>query len=216
MNLNRAVQELRRVAGESQQSFAQRLGLSMRAIANYEKDRVPNGPALFRLAKLARQIGRADLSQIFSSALSEEFHEALEPMTPEEKVWSDAVLALLRNRDLTDWLEVGRFLVGALERLLKRKSGEEIEDLAAVLALAREIWGNDACMNEREIGNAMAVVCGDVNRAIRDENRAELRKEIGNMILSSVRWADDLGFDLEECLKDAELCQCEFVRKHRS
>jgi transcriptional regulator with XRE-family HTH domain len=144
MNLNRAVQELRRAAGESQQSFAQRLGLSMRAIANYEKDRVPNGPALFRLAKLARQIGRTDLSQIFSSALSQEFHEALEPMTPEEKVWSDAVLALLRNRDLTDWPEVGRLIVGALERLAKRKGDEEGEDLYAVLLEARYTLINTA------------------------------------------------------------------------
>jgi transcriptional regulator with XRE-family HTH domain len=137
MNLKQAVRKLRLTTGESQQSFAQRLGLSMRAIANYEKDRVPNGPALYRLAKLARQVGQPDLAQIFSSALSEEFHEAVEPMTTEEKAWSDAVLALLRNRDLTDWPKVGRFIVGALERLIKTKGDEEVEDLSAVLLEAR-------------------------------------------------------------------------------
>jgi transcriptional regulator with XRE-family HTH domain len=137
MNLHQAVRKLRLTTGESQQSFAQHLGLSLRAIANYEKDRVPNGPALYRLAKLARQVGQPDLAKIFSSALYEEFHEALEPMTPEEKAWSDAVLALLRNRDLTDWPTVGRFLVGALERLVKRRGDEEVEDLAAVLLEAR-------------------------------------------------------------------------------
>src|SRR5665213_20412 len=139
MNLNQAVRKLRLTTGDTQQSFAQRLGLSMRAIANYEKDRVPNGPALYRLAKLARQVDQPHLAQIFSSALSEEFHEAVEPMTTEEKAWSDAVIALLRNRnkDLTDWSQVGRSIVSALERLVEGKSGEDVEDLAAVLLEAR-------------------------------------------------------------------------------
>ena len=126
MNLNQAVRKLRLTTGDTQQSFAQRLGLSMRAIANYEKDRVPNGPALYRLAKLARQVGRPDLAQIFSSALSEEFHDAVEPMTTEEKAWSDAVIALLRNKDLTDWSQVGRSIIGALEKLVERKGDEGV------------------------------------------------------------------------------------------
>jgi transcriptional regulator with XRE-family HTH domain len=150
MSLHQAVRKLRLATGESQQSFAQRLGLSLRAIANYEKDRVPNGPALYRLAKLARQVGQPDLAQVFSSALSEEFHEALEPMTPEEKAWSDAIIALLRNRELTDWPEVGRFLVGALERLVNAKDDEEVEDLAAVLLEARYTLINTA---ERQLDN---------------------------------------------------------------
>jgi transcriptional regulator with XRE-family HTH domain len=146
MNLNHAVRKLRLTTGESQQSFAQELRLSMRAIANYEKDRVPNGPALYRLAKLARQVGQPDLAQIFSSALSEEFHDTVEPMTAEEKAWSNAVIALLRNRDLTDWPEVGRFIVGALERLVSRKGDEE--DLSAILLEARYTLINTA---EREL-----------------------------------------------------------------
>jgi len=137
MRLQEAVRELRAATGDSQQSFAQRLGLSMRAIANYEKDRAPNSPALYRLAKLARQVGRPDLAQIFSSALSEELHGVVEPMTPEEKAWSDAVIAALRNKNLTDWPRVGRSIVGALERLLERTDADKAEGVAGVLVEAR-------------------------------------------------------------------------------
>jgi transcriptional regulator with XRE-family HTH domain len=161
MNLNQAVRKLRLTTGESQQSFAQHLGLSMRAIANYEKDRVPNGPALYRLAKLAQQVGQPGLAQIFSSALSEEFHDTLEPMTPEEKAWSDAVLALLRNRDLTDWPEVGRFIVSALERLVKTKGNEEGEDLAAILLEARYTLINAAERQLDKLAKARQAKTGD-------------------------------------------------------
>jgi transcriptional regulator with XRE-family HTH domain len=141
MSLQEAVRELRAGTRDSQQSFAQRLGLSMRAIANYEKDRAPNSPALYRLAKLARQVGRSDLAQIFSSALTEELHDVVEPMTTEEKVWSDAVIAVLRNRDLTDWPRVGRSIVraleSALETLMERLDDNAAEDLATVLVEAR-------------------------------------------------------------------------------
>jgi transcriptional regulator with XRE-family HTH domain len=161
MDLHEAVRKLRLTTGESQQAFAQHLGLSLRAIANYEKDRVPNGPALYRLARLARQVGQPDLAQIFSSALSEEFHEALDPMTPEEKPWSDAVIALLRNRDLTDWPQVGRFIVGALERLVKRKGDEDVEDLAAVLLEARYTLINTAERQLDQLAKARQAKTGD-------------------------------------------------------
>jgi transcriptional regulator with XRE-family HTH domain len=137
MHVQEAVRELRVATGNSQQSFAQALGLSMRAIANYEKDRTPNSPALYRLAKLARQVGRPDLAQVFSSALSEELSDVVEPMTTEEKAWADAVIALLRNKGLTDWPRIGRSIVSALEKLVRRTDVEELENLAAVLLEAR-------------------------------------------------------------------------------
>jgi transcriptional regulator with XRE-family HTH domain len=137
MDLTQAVRELRTLTGETQQSFAQRLGLSLRAINNYEKDRAPNSPALFRLAKLARQVGRLDLAQVFSSALSAELQEVVEPMTKEERIWSSVVLALVRDRHLTDWPRIGGFLVKALEKVAGQKDAAEAEELESVLVEAR-------------------------------------------------------------------------------
>jgi len=148
MKLNEAVQQLRAVTDDTQQSLAQRLGLSLRAIANYEKDRVPHHAVLLRLAKLAQQVGREDLAEVFNAALSTELKEVLEPMTKEEKVWSEAVLALLRNRDRTDWPRAARGMIRALETLVEQKHEGDTDEFAAILLEARYSLANKA---EREL-----------------------------------------------------------------
>jgi len=77
---------------------------------------------------------------------------------------------------------------------------------------ARRIWPEK--MGPSRIAVAMGVVHGDVCRQVRDGTwpASELEKELGNMIFSSIRWCDDLGFDPEECIKRAIQCQEEFVR----
>lgn len=87
--------------------------------------------------------------------------------------------------------------------------------LDELLATAREIWGGRA-MRADAICTAMAVVHGDICRAIRDDNTEELAKEMGNMLLSTVRWCDDLGLDIEECLRAAERSQRAFVARRRA
>jgi transcriptional regulator with XRE-family HTH domain len=72
MELNAAVRELREKTGDSQQSFATRLKLSIRAVVNYEKDRTPSPKALAAMAHLARRHGEYDLANQFWSALPEE------------------------------------------------------------------------------------------------------------------------------------------------
>ena len=67
-----AVRELRQQLGDSQQAFANRLGLSIRAIAYYEKDRRPTGMALAALGKAAKAAERRDLVNTFMTALSDE------------------------------------------------------------------------------------------------------------------------------------------------
>jgi transcriptional regulator with XRE-family HTH domain len=67
-----AVKALRHELGDSQQAFANRLGLSIRAIANYEKDRRPTGMALASLARAASDARKQELINTFMSALVEE------------------------------------------------------------------------------------------------------------------------------------------------
>jgi NTP pyrophosphatase (non-canonical NTP hydrolase) len=40
----------------------------------------------------------------------------------------------------------------------------------------------------------------------------ELKKELGNVIFSTIRWCDDLGYDPEECIDKAIKCQKEFKK----
>ena len=48
-----AGKKLRSKLGDSQQAFANRRGLSVRAIANYERGRRPSGAVLFEMVDLA-------------------------------------------------------------------------------------------------------------------------------------------------------------------
>lgn len=68
----KAVKALRQHLGDSQQAFANRLGLSIRAIANYEKDRRPTGTALVSLARAASDAGKKDLVSTFMTAFMDE------------------------------------------------------------------------------------------------------------------------------------------------
>lgn len=72
MDSVQAVKNLREHFGESQQAFATRLGLSIRAIANYESDRAPTGRALMSLAQAADTAGRDDLANVFLAHLARE------------------------------------------------------------------------------------------------------------------------------------------------
>jgi transcriptional regulator with XRE-family HTH domain len=71
-NLNAAVKELRRALGLSQQAFATQLGLSIRAVVNYEKDRSPTARALAQLEQLASDNDHPELAHIFRDALGNE------------------------------------------------------------------------------------------------------------------------------------------------
>lgn len=65
MTVHQAVKELRNSFRESQQVFATRLGLSIRAIANYEKNRTPNEQIMGILLHEANKAGRQDLAEAF-------------------------------------------------------------------------------------------------------------------------------------------------------
>lgn len=82
-------------------------------------------------------------------------------------------------------------------------------DIQSLLQQAREIWGNEK-LTEEQIVVRMGKVFGDICRHARNETgdqgihtKEELEKELGNMIFSTIRWADDLGLNPEECIRRA-------------
>lgn len=71
MTISGAVRELRRTYRETQPAFAERLGLSARAVSSYEsKTRKPDARSLLRLEMAAHTVGRDDLQALFSKAFS--------------------------------------------------------------------------------------------------------------------------------------------------
>lgn len=84
-----------------------------------------------------------------------------------------------------------------------------------LLQQAREIWG-DGKLTLEEIIIRQGVTIGDIHRYARDKSEGatldenELKKEMGNIIFSTIRWCDDLGFSLEECIELAKQAQIKY------
>lgn len=87
-----------------------------------------------------------------------------------------------------------------------------------LLKEGKGIWGNQN-LNLNQIIIRMGKVFGDICRwerdAIKDKSvhsEKELKKELGNIIFSTIRWCDDLGFDPEDCIEEAINCQKKFEK----
>lgn len=91
-------------------------------------------------------------------------------------------------------------------------------EIKELLKQSKEIWGEDKPMLPQIVAR-MGTVFGDICRWLRNSPKDapihtddELKKELGNMIFSSIRWADDLGYDPEECVKLAIDSQKKFQK----
>ena len=94
-------------------------------------------------------------------------------------------------------------------------------EIKTLLKTAREIRGNDK-YTLSEIIVRMGKVYGDICRWERNEKKdkefhtdEELKKELGNIIFSTIRWCDDLGYDPEDCINLAMECQKKFVEDRK-
>lgn len=72
LKITKAVRSLRGYLCENQQAFADRLGLHVRTIPNYEKDRVPTDRVIAALAVLAAQNNQPLLRDIFMQTLAKQ------------------------------------------------------------------------------------------------------------------------------------------------
>jgi hypothetical protein len=113
-----------------------------------------------------------------------------------------------------------------------RRHLEIRSDVAAGLAVlrvqGRQIWGVEPKYNLEEIVVRLMVGIGDLARVARECDNmsaaeppnykrltAEIKKELGNIIFSTIRWVDDLGLDALECLDLAIEAQETFARSGR-
>ena len=104
--------------------------------------------------------------------------------------------------------------------------------LVALKLQGRQIWGEDKMPLEK-IAVRLMVGVGDLARAARDgipeerpdlggldadarlEWRRALKKELGNIVFSTIRWIDDMGLDVLECLDLAIDAQEKFAKSGR-
>jgi len=87
-----------------------------------------------------------------------------------------------------------------------------------LLKTGREIWGNEK-LSLSQIIVRMGKVYGDICRWERNAKKdrdlhtdEELKKELGNIIFSTIKWCDDMGYDPEDCVRIAIDCQKKFEK----
>jgi hypothetical protein len=92
-------------------------------------------------------------------------------------------------------------------------------EIKKLLNESREIWGKEK-LSLAQIIVRMGKVLGDICRWERNAEKDkkihtdnELKKELGNMILISIKFCDDLGYDPEECIEIAKKAQAKFDKK---
>jgi hypothetical protein len=97
--------------------------------------------------------------------------------------------------------------------------------LSALRVQGRQIWGDEFRQSLPEITIRMIVGIGDIARVARDSSRSDayeeeerirqVKKELGNILFSTIRWIDDLGLDVLECLDLAIEAQEKFAGSGR-
>ncbi len=87
---------------------------------------------------------------------------------------------------------------------------------------ARTIWGEEK-LSLPDILIRLGVGYCDLCRIARGANKdatrlndAEIKKELGNIIFSVIRWCDDLGYSPTECINLAKAAQKRFVSENES
>jgi len=90
-------------------------------------------------------------------------------------------------------------------------------NIKKLLQTAREIWGDEK-LTLPEIIIRLGKVYGDLCRYARNAPKdtqthtdMELKKELGNIIFSTIRWINDLGFNPEDCIKLAIKTQIKYT-----
>ncbi len=90
-------------------------------------------------------------------------------------------------------------------------------EIRQLLKESREIWGSEKLSLSQiivRLGKTFGDICRWERAADRDKavlNPHDLKKELGNVIFSTIRWCDDLGYNPEECIKIAKECQQKFA-----
>lgn len=115
MTVREAIKDLRSVMGISQETLARKLNVTLRTVARYEKDAMPQAGVLAALRDMARVHGRNDLVETFEltrvvlyEKVGFDIHSAGAAST------SGLVVMAATNRALTD----AKYL-GVRERLIK-------------------------------------------------------------------------------------------------
>jgi hypothetical protein len=111
--------------------------------------------------------------------------------------------------------------LGAVKtRLLREALAMTINnmEIKQLLKQSKEIWPEKKLSLAQiivRLGKVFGDLCRWERNAAKDKaahTEEELKKEFGNIIFSTIRFCDDLGYDPEECIESAITCQKKFKK----
>ncbi|MFB3778737.1 MAG: helix-turn-helix domain-containing protein [Bryobacteraceae bacterium] len=136
-----AVRKLREGLGDTQQEFADRLGLAIATVVRYEHNRTPRGKALARLEQAATASGFDQCAALFRNALVDEFGapppspktRTIQCRSDDEMALVDALLYVVRLQGAPAYAKAARAVRRALRPVLedRRRTAETDEALEA-------------------------------------------------------------------------------------
>ena len=92
-------------------------------------------------------------------------------------------------------------------------------EIKNLLKISKEIWRNEK-LPLTQIIVRLGKVFGDICRWERNDsedkeihNEEELKKEFGNLIFSSIKFCDELGYNPEECIELAIEAQKKYKKQ---
>jgi len=94
-------------------------------------------------------------------------------------------------------------------------------DIKILSQKAKEIWGDEKLPLSRIIVR-LGKIFGDICRWERNEDKdkeihtdKELKKELGNLIFSTIKFCEELDYDPEDCVNIAIECQKKFAAENK-
>jgi len=92
-------------------------------------------------------------------------------------------------------------------------------EIKELLKASKEIWPDEKLPLSQiivRLGKVFGDICrwergADKDKAIHTDE--ELKKELGNIIFSTIKFCDELGYDPEECIELAIECQRKFNKR---
>jgi transcriptional regulator with XRE-family HTH domain len=168
VNTQAAIRQLRKALDLTQQDLANRLGITARAIANYEKGRLPHAKILADMSILADAKNLPDLAQQFRNGLAHNLdsNTNAKPNTHAEQALARLFLCAARNKDkIPEWEELQRLLVSSIENLIKRSATEftltDPSDLTQALDQANIFIMPSAAARVETLAKQRSMMTGD-------------------------------------------------------
>ena len=161
--MSRAIVELRKLLGDSQQDLSNRLGLALNTITRYEMGRDPSEEALREFSTLAAVNGNRQLANFFGRQYILKMAGRPESrLTTAQPTASEPAIGYLTQKLIGKEVDLGRTFMFAIAALRGSDSSTKASILAAFDAMARAIQGKTGGVDLQKVPASLSISPGNL------------------------------------------------------